>query len=314
MKNEPLQLRDPWLLAVWPGMGGVAANAGAYLVNALGASLEAQLSDSDLFDVAAVNVSEGLISPLRKPRNMFFAWQDPHEQHDLLIFVGEAQPSRGGSILCNQVLDYATKRGVSRVLTFAAMATQVHPTETPRVFTAATREELLGEIAVHGAEPLPGGQIGGLNGALLGAAAERGIDGFSLLGEMPFYAVNLPNPKSTLSVLRVFADVADVYLDLSALAEQAETVEPKLVELFDRLASQAEHDGEPDEPWAESLDEPVIDDKPTVDHTARQRIEHLFEEALKDRANAIDLKKELDRLGVFDEYEDRFLDLFKHAA
>ena len=33
----------------------------------------------------------------------------------------------------------------------------------------------------------------------------------------------------------------------------------------------------------------------------------------RDRAKAIELKQELDRLGVFKDYEDRFLDLFKKA-
>ena len=33
--------------------------------------------------------------------------------------------------------------------------------------------------------------------------------------------------------------------------------------------------------------------------------------ATKDRSKAFELKQELDRLGLFKEYEDRFLDLFK---
>jgi hypothetical protein len=37
----------------------------------------------------------------------------------------------------------------------------------------------------------------------------------------------------------------------------------------------------------------------------------LFEKAREDRSKAYELKGELDRLGVFDLYEDRFLDLFK---
>ncbi|HUG92656.1 MAG TPA: hypothetical protein VML55_17580 [Planctomycetaceae bacterium] len=45
----------------------------------------------------------------------------------------------------------------------------------------------------------------------------------------------------------------------------------------------------------------------------RQRIESLFESAAQDRARAFELKQELDRLKVFKEYEDRFLDLFRPA-
>ncbi len=32
---------------------------------------------------------------------------------------------------------------------------------------------------------------------------------------------------------------------------------------------------------------------------------------MKDRTKAYELKRELDRLGLYREYEDRFLDLFK---
>ncbi len=41
------------------------------------------------------------------------------------------------------------------------------------------------------------------------------------------------------------------------------------------------------------------------------RIERLFEDSTNDRSKAFELKQELDRLGVFKDYEDRFLDLFK---
>jgi len=43
----------------------------------------------------------------------------------------------------------------------------------------------------------------------------------------------------------------------------------------------------------------------------RDHIEQLFEQAGRDRSNAYELKRELDRLGLYKEYEDRFLDLFK---
>jgi hypothetical protein len=39
----------------------------------------------------------------------------------------------------------------------------------------------------------------------------------------------------------------------------------------------------------------------------------MFEEARADRSKAYLLKRELDRLKVFHDYEDRFLDLFKKA-
>lgn len=39
----------------------------------------------------------------------------------------------------------------------------------------------------------------------------------------------------------------------------------------------------------------------------------MFESARRDQHKAFHLKEELDRLGVFRQYEDRFLDLFRRA-
>ena len=43
----------------------------------------------------------------------------------------------------------------------------------------------------------------------------------------------------------------------------------------------------------------------------RRRLDQLFVQAKSDRKKAFELKQELDRLTVFKDYEDRFLDLFK---
>jgi hypothetical protein len=50
-----------------------------------------------------------------------------------------------------------------------------------------------------------------------------------------------------------------------------------------------------------------------LDELDRARLERLFEKARGDHNAAFQLKEELDRLDVFDQYEDRFLDLFKRA-
>ena len=44
-----------------------------------------------------------------------------------------------------------------------------------------------------------------------------------------------------------------------------------------------------------------------------RHLEQLFARAASDRSAAYELKRELDRLGVYREYEDRFLDLFKKS-
>ncbi|MFQ5872644.1 MAG: hypothetical protein ACE5JL_02435 [Dehalococcoidia bacterium] len=52
-------------------------------------------------------------------------------------------------------------------------------------------------------------------------------------------------------------------------------------------------------------------DSSGVPGDARRRIEELFQEVRMNREDSTNLKKELDRWGLFQEYEDRFLHLFR---
>jgi len=45
-----------------------------------------------------------------------------------------------------------------------------------------------------------------------------------------------------------------------------------------------------------------------------RRIGELFEQVTKDCSKAFELKQEFDHLGVFKEYKDRFLNLFKKST
>jgi proteasome assembly chaperone (PAC2) family protein len=308
MPDEP-KLTKPWLVAVWPGMGHVAISAGYYLMAKLGMHGLAEFSPRELFDVDHVEVKAGIIKSGRLPRSRLFVWNDPQKQRDLVVFIGEAQPPVGRYLFCHRLIEYARSLGVERIYTFAAMATQMHPEHDARVFAAATDEEILGELRQQKVEPLESGQIGGLNGVLLGVAAEKGLRGGCLLGEMPHVFSQLPFPTASLAVLRVFSKLARVELDLSELAEQAEAMGQKLGEILAEIERKLQQQNEAVEDEDEFSPEPV--EEPKLSAADERRIENLFDKAREDRSKAYELKGELDRLGVFDLYEDRFLDLFK---
>jgi uncharacterized protein len=307
--TDKLKLTHPWLIAVWPGMGHVALNAGYYLLSKLGMDVAAELEAGELFDIDHVEVKEGLIQPARRPRNRFFVWVDPEGSRDLVVFLGEAQPPLGKYPFCRQLISYARKIGVEKVLTFAAMATRMRPGQRSRVFGAATDEESLQELKRLELELVNEGQIGGLNGVLLGAAAEAGLPGACLLGEMPHVFTQLPFPKASLAVLEVFTTMSGLEIDFAELAEQAEMVEQQLGQLLSLAEGQDESaSGE------EELPAPQPADDEGLSAEDERRIEGLFEQASRHRSKAFELKRELDRLGVFKDYEDRFLDLFKKAG
>jgi proteasome assembly chaperone (PAC2) family protein len=306
---ENVQLNHPWLVAVWPGMGNVALNAGVYLLAKLEMSLFAELEAGDLFDVDHVEVEEGIIRPGRRPRNRLFVWKDPEQQRDLVVFLGEAQPPLGKYPFCRQLLTHARDLAVERVFTFAAMATQMHPEHRSRVFAAATDAEILGQLTDLELEVLEDGHIGGLNGVLLGAAAEGGLRGACLLGEMPHIFSQLPFPKASLAILEAFTTLTGIEIDLGELAEQARETEQQLGQLLARVEERYGQQAPAEEEEEEYSAEPAEEERLGPEEVGR--IETLFTEAARDRAKAFELKQELDRLGVYKEYEDRFLDLFK---
>lgn len=336
-----VHLSDPWLVAAWPGMGGVALLAGTYLLEKLGAAPVAQVLPDAYFDVQQVKVKDGLVLPAELPRSTLYAWKDPAGRRDLVIFTSDAQPTGQGYAFCEELLGTAQELGVRRIVTFAAMATPSHPLSAPRVFGVATHASVREELRGLKVELLSEGEISGLNGVLLAAGAARGIPGACLLGEFPYFASTVPNPKPAASVLRTFGQLARVDLDMREIDEQAEVVEERLLELLERLQRSPDPPvvNAPPEPWAQpdplagaELERPEVagdaaavladadapdddedvDDDP-LDGEELQQIDVLFEQAKRDRDKALELKAELDRRGVFKQFEDRFLDLFRRG-
>jgi proteasome assembly chaperone (PAC2) family protein len=305
---ETTKLTRPWLVAVWPGMGNVALSAGYYFLAKLGMHLLNEFEARELFDVDHVEVKEGVIQTGRAPRNRFFVWIDPEKKRDLVVFLGEAQPPLGKYVFCHKIIDYALALGVERLFTFAAMATQMHPEHRARVFGAATDSQSLEELKRLELEVLNDGNIGGLNGVLLGAAAERGLRGACLLGEMPHMFAQLPYPKAALAILEVFTTMTGIDIDFAELAEQGRVMDQKLGEILSQIEKTYGQQAPAEE---ESAYRPEAAEEERLGPADKDRLEQLFDQAEKDRSKAFELKQELDRLDVFKEYEDRFLDLFK---
>lgn len=304
---EQPTLKSPWLIAVWPRMGHVEINAGYYLAAKLEMALFAEFSPQELFDVEHVEIQNGIIRAARLPRSRLFLWWDPKEKRDLVLFIGEAQPPLGKRAFCRGLIELATRLGVERVFTFAAMATQMHPEHPSRVYVAATDEATLDDVSLHDVKLLREGHIGGLNGVFLGEVAEVGKHGVCLLGEMPHIFAQLRFPGGSLAVLKVFCESSGISLDLSELEQQAKQMSSRLGELLAQVEGELK-EGEVPEQEPEEI-EPA--EQPKLSPKDELRIETLFDQARGDRSKAYELKQELDRLQVFADYEYRFLDLFQ---
>ena len=305
------RLKNPILVAAWPGMGDVALKAALYLKDKLGALEFAEMSSLDFFNPSGVWIDNSLINAPQYPIGKFYFYKNSGPGSDIVIFISDAQPFlEKGYEYAKEIVDFVITLKVKLVYTFAAMPLPIEHTETPEVHAAATKKEILDDFAKLNLKTMPTGQISGLNGLILGVAKERGIDGVCLLGEIPLYTIQIENPLASLAVLSILAKALKIPLDLSELQKHADQVSQEIEHLIDYLKNPGEEERPIDQKEIDTLKKGLAD-SPGLPDSARHRIEELFKQAKKDLSRSMELKKELDKWNVYDQYEDSFLDLFK---
>lgn len=310
-KNKTKGLgKERWLVTAWPGMGTVAVTAVVYLLSKLKMRQIDEFDARELFELEEAEVEEGLLHAARLPRSRLFLAEDAAPGRDIVVFLGEAQPPTGKFALSRRLLNAARDLGVTRVFCFAGWISDMEPSTSSRVHGVATDEAGLSDLRRQGVSVVSSGRITGLNGVLLAAAAEQGLPGVGLLGEMPGLAYQLPYPSASAAVLRTFTAMAGMSLDLSELELYGRQTQEQLAQAY-REALQALTDAVADPPAEENPPQPPPPPSDALSQEEDRRIEELFDQASRDRAKAFALKNELDRLGAFRRYEDRFLELFK---
>lgn len=243
------ELRDPVMFVGWPGIG----NIGFLAVNALREILKAEefgtIGSWDFFYPRRVVIEEGWLKELEFPKNRFYVQRVG--LRDVLLFLGEEQPSREGKFyafgekayeMANLVLDAGLELGCRRFYTSGACVSATHHQMKPRVCAVVTSKRLIEEVRALPNTVLMSelsdrsegeGVITGLNGLFLGVAKSRGAEGACLMGEIPDWlaGASFPYPKASRSVLEVFAQILGMTFDLHFLDPLERQVE-EIVESF----------------------------------------------------------------------------------
>ena len=225
------KLNSPNVLASWPGIGNVSSIAADYLIRKLDFKELGELEASYFFDPIGVTVKDNVVDEPHFPQNPFYYWKNKNGGSDLILFIGENQPTAKGYELANCILDLGIKYESNRIYTCAAAMTRIHHTEPPRVWGVATSPQVAEDLKPYGLMPATNVQIAGLNGLLLGVAKERDIQGICLLGEVPQYATRIPNPMAALAVLRVLIKMLEIEVDLSDLEQIAVETSQRIKQL-----------------------------------------------------------------------------------
>jgi proteasome assembly chaperone (PAC2) family protein len=277
MLYEHPELRDPVMLCGWAGIGNVGLVAVSTMRRLLHAEEFGEIEPYEYFEPSKVVVRDGLIEDMRFPSTRFFAvarhssavahgddagtggpsaggqgrqtGEGDWATRDLVLLVGEQQPGdeQKAYEMAGRVLDVAEQIGCRRIYTSAASVTMIHHTAKPRVWAVPNTPALLSEVRQYGNTVLMSevgdrdgeGLISGLNGVLLGVAANRGIEAVCLMGEVPYYLQGAPwpYPKASISILEVLARIFGVRLDLRELHQMAGKVEANVEQVLDALAA-----------------------------------------------------------------------------
>jgi uncharacterized protein len=305
------KLKNPIFIAAWPGMGEVAYRSALFLKEVLDFKIFAKLEAQDFFKPAAVFVDKGIVENPKVPAG-FFYYHKAKDSQEIILFLGEAQPPlEHAEALSDAIVSFIQKYKVKFMLTFAAKPEPIDHKTSSGVWIAATHAEVIESFKPFGLKTLKEGQISGLNGIILGTAKRMGLRGACLLGEIPFYTVQIENPKAIASILGVVGKYLKLDLNLSSIVERSKFIEGEIEKLLLYLKGEAPPSG-PSPLNEEDVDKIKKDlaAYSKLPQSAIAKIENLFKEAGSNITIANQLKGELDHWNVYKEYEDRFLDLF----
>jgi len=254
LRQEP-HLENPILIASWPGIG----NIGIIAVDTLRGLLEAEefgeIEPWDFFYPKQVLIRKGILERMEFPSSKFYF--KSVKGKDLILFIGEEQPSDGGRMyaegrkaygMANLVFDVAEKFECRRVYTSGAAVALIHHTARPRVWAVPNSESLIPEIRGYDNTVLMSdiggrgghGSITGLNGLLLGVAKKRGLEAICLMGEIPVYLQGMPlsYPKASKSVLEVLSHSLEIEVNLDKLDELDCQVQQRIEEFYQQIPSE----------------------------------------------------------------------------
>lgn len=302
--------KDPYMIAAWPGMGNVALTAVNYLKEKLDAKPLGEIAPADFFAPTGAVVTKQIVQPPEIPKNNFFYCQSKRSDHDIILFLGSIQPIPHREYeFAKLILKTAQSLGVKMVYTAAAAPSDMHFKNIPRVFAVPNHRDMTKQLMSYKVHFMADGNIAGLNGLLISVAGEMNIKGACLLGEIPFFTAQIEYPRASLMVMEILSKLINVEIDLVDLELYANKKEKEI----EPLAALLTKDKYTTTGISSAENQIVPESEDKVPKSAQLKIEKLFRQAEFDRTykNKMKLKEELDKWGLFDDYLDRFLDLFK---
>ncbi|MDG5815309.1 PAC2 family protein [Chitinispirillales bacterium ANBcel5] len=312
-ENSDIKFTNPpVLIAAWPGVGNVGLVSVDYIRRKLQAKPLGGIDVKSFFMPHSGLVENGRFITGDAPFCSFYYSTSP----DVIIMESNIQMGgTEGVFLLQKVFGVARQYNVKQILTVSAIPYAMSHTENSQLYFAANSKRISKELRDNGISPLMSGEINGLPGAVPVIASSKGLDSACILATMPVYAGNFTYPKAALPVISSISDIINCSIDLDEVKKNTDNLNGQFEQIESQIKEQLPNllGGEKRELQKELeqiTSESIISEQDIINRNQSEKIEQMFEQVKKDRSKGIELKKLLDEMGVYRDYEDRFLDLF----
>lgn len=322
LKEKETTNNHPFMFTGWPGRGSIASIVAEYLIKTTSPALVKKIALREISPQSLV-VKNGIGILHHLPDACFYYLKRGGGFCDLYFFLSPIQfGDERDYQIAKDVVAFAKAKRVSCLVSAASLVKDISvqsPVELSGVCNhLLPARQIMQDYRIKN---LVSGEIHGLNGAIVGIAAQEKLPAICLLAPIPAHLATIANPKSARKVLQKFCEIVNLRINFVLLDRQILTmvnkwvkVERQMIESFKYFQKFMEDMGMRVEGTLPFMQEPF--GKPEMSTTEippriYQEVEQKFEEAKKDRKKIYMLKAFLDRWGLFEKYEDKFLDLFK---
>lgn len=319
IQKSKTKLKQPIIFYSWPSAGMLGNYIINYLVSQIKASIFAEIDTEEYTPGSSGIVENGIIYSMPNFSDKIFYFKQ--KQMDFLFISATSEPPLiYYSKFTNEIMNFFQQLQPSLIITFSALPSYILHTDVPKLYVAKNFSDIkfFDEL-----ESLKFGLIEGINGNILVLAKQLEIRGVCIFAEIPFYTVEMSNPQAALYIIKMLKNVFSfnidfnkVYEDIKLFDEKIRSIfkdiEQKTQKLFKQLTSEQapKKSIEAENSSGITFEELKKQLKFSLPQSAKNRINELFKLASENIEYAKQLKEELDKWGVYEEYEDKFLFLF----
>ncbi|MCX7956868.1 MAG: PAC2 family protein [Endomicrobia bacterium] len=321
IQKNNIKIKKPIIFCSWPEPGMVGNYVIDYIISDLKPTLYGEIDNEDYIKNTNPVVQNGITYkyPIQPDKIYYYK----HQLYNFLFVSGTTTPSNNKNKFIEEIITFFQQIEASLIITFSGIPSNILHLEKPKIYKARTSNDIDNFSKIP---DLEFGIIEGLNGGIILAAMENYIDAICIIAEIPFYTIEMNNPRTVFEILNHISKEFSLTIKLDNLLETINNTDKKIKEVFssfnkntkkllEKLNIDKEQKHKEKDKHYRNLSGMTLEQlkkqlKFSLPQSAINKIKDLFKLASENIEYAGQLKKELDRWGVYKEYEDKFLSLF----